>query len=41
VVVKSWNLSPKLTEDMFTFAPPQDAQKIDFIRLTRGGSSQR
>jgi hypothetical protein len=41
VVVKSWNLSPKLTEDMFTFAPPQDAQKIDFIRLARGGSSQR
>lgn len=41
VVVKSWNLSPKLTDDSFTFVPPQDAQKIDFIPRTRGGSSQR
>jgi hypothetical protein len=41
VVVKSWNLSPKLTEDMFTFVPPKDAQKIDFIRLSRGGTSER
>jgi hypothetical protein len=41
VVVKSWNLSPKLTEDMFTFEPPKDAQKIDFIRLSRSGTSQR
>lgn len=41
VVVKSWNLSPKLTEDMFTFVPPKDAQKIDFIRLTGGGTPRR
>jgi hypothetical protein len=41
VVIKSWNLSPKLTDDMFTFVPPKDAQKIDFIRLTSGGMSRR
>ena len=41
VFIKSWNLSPKLTEEMFTFVPPKDAQKIDFIRLSRGGTPQR
>jgi hypothetical protein len=41
VTIKSWNLSPKLTEDMFTFVPPKGAQKIDFIRLTSGGASRR
>ena len=41
VLVRSWNLSPKLTDDFFTFMPPQDAQKIDFIPLSRGGLSQR
>jgi hypothetical protein len=41
VLVKSWNLSPKLTEDLFTFVPPKGAQRIDFIRLSRGGTSER
>ena len=41
VSIKSWNLSPKLTESMFTFVPPKDAQKIDFVRLTGAGMSQR
>jgi hypothetical protein len=41
LIVKSWNLSPELTEDMFTFVPPEGAQKIDFIRLGRGGTSER
>jgi len=39
VSMKNWNLSPKLTEEMFRFVPPQDAQKIDFVRL--GGTTQR
>ena len=34
LVVKSWDLSPDLTENMFAFEPPKDAHKIDFIRLT-------
>jgi hypothetical protein len=41
VAMKNWNVSPKLTEDMFTFVPPKDAQKIDFVRLTSGGMSHR
>lgn len=41
VSIKSWNLSPKLTESTFTFVPPKDAQKIDFIHLTGAGMSQR
>jgi hypothetical protein len=41
VVVKSWNLSPKLADDAFSFVPPQDGQKIDFIRLAKGGTPQR
>jgi hypothetical protein len=41
VVVKSWNLSSNLTDDLFIFVPPKGAQKIDFIRLTSGGASQR
>jgi len=41
VTIKSWDLSPKLAEDMFTFAPPKDAQKIDFIRLSSGRMPQR
>jgi len=41
VMTKGWNLSPRLTEDMFTFAPRKDAKRIDFIRLSSGGMSQR
>jgi hypothetical protein len=35
MMIKSWNFSPKVTEDLFTFLPPKDAQKIEFIRLTK------
>ena len=41
VSIRSWDLSPKFTEGMFTFMPPEGAQKIDFIRLTGGGAPQR
>jgi hypothetical protein len=37
-MIKSWNLSPKITDDMFRFVPPEGARKIDFIRLTGGGT---
>jgi hypothetical protein len=37
--VKKWDLSPKFSENVFTFVPPKDAHRIDFIRLTRGGAS--
>lgn len=39
ITVKSWDLSPKLKDDMFTFVPPDDAQKIDFVRYTNQGGS--
>jgi len=32
MTVKSWNLAPQFTEEMFTFTPPPDAQQIDFLR---------
>jgi hypothetical protein len=32
VSVKSWDLSPKLKDDMFTFVPPKDAKKIEFVQ---------
>ena len=41
VVIKNWNLSPKLTDNMFTFVPPKDAQKIDFVRLSTSAMPQR
>jgi len=37
--VKKWDLSPKFSEGAFTFVPPKDAQRIDFVRLTQGGVS--
>jgi hypothetical protein len=39
VLIKNWNLSPKFSEDVFTFVPPEGSQRIDFIRLSRGGAS--
>ena len=29
-MVLSWDLAPKLTDDLFTFAPPPDAHKVEF-----------
>jgi hypothetical protein len=34
VLVRSWNLAPKLTDKEFTFLPPKGAKKIDFLQLT-------
>ena len=34
ITVKSWDLSPKLKDDIFTFVPPKDAKKIEFVRYT-------
>ncbi|HLB13615.1 MAG TPA: DUF2092 domain-containing protein [Burkholderiales bacterium] len=36
VVMTNWNTAPKLAEGMFAIAPPKDAKKIDFLRLTAG-----
>lgn len=29
--VKAWNLSPDFADDVFTFVPPKDAYKVDFM----------
>jgi hypothetical protein len=34
VLVKSWDLAPKLTEREFTFVPPKGAKKIEFLQLS-------
>jgi hypothetical protein len=34
VLVRSWDVAPKLTEGMFTFTPPKGAKKIEFLKLT-------
>lgn len=34
VLIRSWDLAPKLTEGMFTFTPPKGAKKIEFLQLT-------
>jgi hypothetical protein len=41
IVMKTWTLSPELSERLFTFVPPKGAQKTDFIPLARGGNPQR
>ena len=34
VLIRSWDLTPKLTDQMFTFTPPKGAKKIEFLQLT-------
>ena len=34
VVIRSWDLAPKLTDQMFTFKPPKSAKKIEFLQLS-------
>ena len=34
VLMRSWDLAPKLTDGMFSFVPPKGAKKIEFLMLT-------
>lgn len=34
VIMRSWDLAPKLTDQLFTFTPPKGAKKIEFLQLT-------
>jgi hypothetical protein len=34
VVIRSWDMAPKLTDKEFSFAPPKGAKKIEFLQLT-------
>lgn len=41
VVMSNWNLSPSVSDGLFTFVPPQGAKKIDFLQLSAGDAPQR
>jgi hypothetical protein len=34
VVIRSWDVAPKLTNQEFSFTPPKGAKKIEFLQLT-------
>jgi hypothetical protein len=34
VVIRSWDVAPKLADKGFTFTPPKGAKKIEFLQLT-------
>jgi hypothetical protein len=34
ILIRNWDLAPKLTDQMFTFTPPKGAKKIEFLQLT-------
>jgi len=34
VLIRSWDVTPKLTDKEFTFTPPKGAKKIEFLQLT-------
>jgi len=34
VLIRSWDVAPKLTDKDFTFTPPKGAKKIEFLQLT-------
>ena len=38
VVIRSWDLAPKLTDREFAFTPPKGAKKIEFLMLTAGAA---
>lgn len=37
VVMTKWNLTPKFEHRTFAFTPPNDARKVDFLPLGKGG----
>jgi len=41
VVMRSWDLAPKLAEKEFVFVPPKGATKIEFLHLTAGGAKTK
>jgi hypothetical protein len=34
VIIRNWDVAPKLTNQEFNFTPPKGAKKIEFLRLT-------
>ena len=40
VLIRSWDMAPKLTNSEFSFTPPKGAKKIEFLQLTAEAKSQ-
>jgi hypothetical protein len=40
VLIRSWDVAPKLTDKEFTFTPPKGAKKIEFLQLTAEAKTQ-
>jgi hypothetical protein len=34
VLIRSWDIAPKLANSEFSFTPPKGAKKIEFLQLT-------
>jgi hypothetical protein len=41
IFINTWNLAPKLTNTTFSFNPPKNATKIDFLRMTTDAESAK
>ena len=39
-MVLTWDLSPQLVDELFTFTPPPEAHRIEFERCGRTGTHQ-
>ena len=40
VVMSKWDTAPKLTDAMFTFVPPKNARRIDFLPVSAAAGKQ-
>ncbi len=34
MLIRNWDLAPKLTNQEFSFTPPKGAKKIEFLQLS-------
>jgi hypothetical protein len=41
ISIRSWDLTPKLTDKDFTFVPPKGAKQIEFLNLTAGAAKPK
>jgi hypothetical protein len=41
VLIRNWDVAPKLTDREFIFTPPKGAKKIEFLMLTAGAAKPK
>ena len=41
VLIRNWDVAPKLTNQEFSFTPPKGAKKIEFLQLTAEAAKQK